>query len=43
MIEEAPVTITEVRTNSLFGTLANAHQPAAPMLAEAMLTEDMGA
>ena len=30
-------------TNSLFGTLANARQSAAPALAEAMLTEDMGA
>ena len=36
--EIAPVTITEVSTNSLFGTLANARQPcrAAPSLAEAV-------
>ena len=32
--EIAPVTILEVRTNSLFGTLANARQPDAPALAE---------
>ena len=41
--EIAPVTVIEVRTNSLFGTLVNARQPAAPALAEAILTEDMGA
>ena len=41
--EIAPVTITEVRTNSLFGTLANARELAAPSFAEAMLAEDMGA
>jgi tRNA-2-methylthio-N6-dimethylallyladenosine synthase len=32
----APVTVLEVRTNSLFGTLANVRQPAAPVLAEAV-------
>jgi len=32
--EIAPVTILEVRTNSLYGTLATARQPAAPALAE---------
>jgi tRNA-2-methylthio-N6-dimethylallyladenosine synthase len=32
----APVTVIEVRTNSLFGTLANAHQPTVPVLAEAV-------
>jgi tRNA-2-methylthio-N6-dimethylallyladenosine synthase len=41
--EIAPVTVIEVRTNSLFGTLLNVHQSAAPVLAEVMLTEDMGA
>jgi tRNA-2-methylthio-N6-dimethylallyladenosine synthase len=41
--ESASVTVIEVRTNSLFGKLLNAHQSAAPVLAEAMLTEDMGA
>ena len=41
--EIAPVTITEVRTNSLFGTLPNARELAAPSFAEAMLAEDMGA
>jgi tRNA-2-methylthio-N6-dimethylallyladenosine synthase len=39
--EIAPVTVLEVRTNSLYGTLANA-QHAAPALAEAVLTEGMG-
>jgi tRNA-2-methylthio-N6-dimethylallyladenosine synthase len=34
--EIAPVTVLEVRTNSLFGALANARQPAAPVLAEAV-------
>jgi tRNA-2-methylthio-N6-dimethylallyladenosine synthase len=34
--EIAPVTVLEVRTNSLFGTLGNAHPPAAPVLAEAV-------
>jgi tRNA-2-methylthio-N6-dimethylallyladenosine synthase len=32
--EIAPVTILEVRTNSLYGTLADARQPTAPALAE---------
>jgi tRNA-2-methylthio-N6-dimethylallyladenosine synthase len=41
--EIAPVTVIEVRTNSLFGTLLNVHQSAAPVLAQDMLTEDMGA
>jgi tRNA-2-methylthio-N6-dimethylallyladenosine synthase len=40
--EIAPVTVTEVRTNSLFGMLANARKLDAP-LAEAKLTEEMGA
>jgi tRNA-2-methylthio-N6-dimethylallyladenosine synthase len=34
--EIAPVTITEVRTNSLFGVLANAGQQATASLAEAI-------
>jgi tRNA-2-methylthio-N6-dimethylallyladenosine synthase len=34
--EIAPVTVLEVRTNSLFGALANARQSAAPVLAEAV-------
>jgi tRNA-2-methylthio-N6-dimethylallyladenosine synthase len=34
--EIAPVTVIEVRTNSLFGTLVNARQPAAPSLVEAV-------
>jgi tRNA-2-methylthio-N6-dimethylallyladenosine synthase len=34
--EIAPVTVLEVRTNSLFGTLANARQPVTPVLAEAV-------
>jgi tRNA-2-methylthio-N6-dimethylallyladenosine synthase len=41
--EIAPVTVIEVRTNSLFGTLTDSHQQTAPVLAEAMLTQDMGA
>jgi tRNA-2-methylthio-N6-dimethylallyladenosine synthase len=41
--EIAPVTVIEVRTNSLFGTLTESHQQTAPVLAEAMLTQDMGA
>ena len=32
--EIAPVTVLEVRTNSLFGTLANARRPGVPALAE---------
>jgi hypothetical protein len=32
--EIAPVTVLEVRTNSLFGTLANMRSPGAPALAE---------
>src|SRR4051812_2266735 len=34
--EIAPVTVLEVRTNSLFGTVANARQPVTPVLAEAV-------
>jgi tRNA-2-methylthio-N6-dimethylallyladenosine synthase len=34
--EIAPVTVTEIRTNSLFGTLANARKPAVPPFAEAV-------
>jgi tRNA-2-methylthio-N6-dimethylallyladenosine synthase len=41
--EIAPVTITEVRTNSLFGVLADARKLDAPSLAEARLTEELGA
>jgi tRNA-2-methylthio-N6-dimethylallyladenosine synthase len=33
--EIAPVTVTEVRTNSLYGTLIHSHHQAAPQLAEA--------
>jgi hypothetical protein len=33
--EIAPVTVTEVRTNSLYGTLAPSHHQADPQLAEA--------
>jgi tRNA-2-methylthio-N6-dimethylallyladenosine synthase len=40
--EIAPVTIVEVRTNSLYGTLAHAPAPVAPPRA-AMLAENMGA
>jgi tRNA-2-methylthio-N6-dimethylallyladenosine synthase len=39
--EIAPVTIVEVRTNSLYGTLA--HSPAAPPCAAALMPENMGA
>jgi hypothetical protein len=34
--EIAPVTVTEVRTNSLYGTLTHSHHQAAPQLAEAV-------
>src|SRR4051812_23216396 len=40
--EIAPVTVTEVRTNSLFGMLANARRLDAPSLAAARLTKKMG-
>jgi tRNA-2-methylthio-N6-dimethylallyladenosine synthase len=39
--EIAPVTVTEIRVNSLYGTLAAAYKPAVPSVAEAVLTEDM--
>jgi tRNA-2-methylthio-N6-dimethylallyladenosine synthase len=41
--EIAPVTVAEVRTNSLFGTLAKPRRPAAPALVDAPLTANMGA
>jgi tRNA-2-methylthio-N6-dimethylallyladenosine synthase len=41
--EIAPVTVTEIRVNSLYGTLANARELAVPALAEAVLAEDMRA
>jgi hypothetical protein len=41
--EIAPVTIVEVRTNSLYGTLANAPAPAAPPRAAVTVAENMGA
>ena len=37
--EIAPVTVTEIRVNSLYGTLAEAPKPAVPARAEAALTE----
>ena len=39
----APVTVTEIRVNSLYGTLAEAREPTVPARTEAVLTEDMRA
>ena len=38
--EIAPVTVTEIRVNSLYGTLATARELPVPAVVDAVLTED---